>query len=280
MHGGITMNNCTETLTNYENYLVKDELSDNTVKAYLWTASFFLNHYNAITKNNVMKYKAYLIEHYKPQTVNSRIHAINKFLIYLNKKQFTLKTIKIQQRTFLDNVISNAEYKCFLKKLKEDNHIKYYMIVRTLACTGARVSELTQFKIEDVKKGYIDIYAKGGKLRRIYFPKPLQDELLSWVLSEHREYGKLFLNKNGVTISIKGIEHMLKTYAIRYHINPLVVHPHSFRHRYALNFLHNKPKELTALADILGHSCLDTTRIYTRKTAQEQYELVNSTVNW
>ena len=274
------MNNYNEILKNYENYLKKEEMSDNTIKAYLWTASFFLDHYNTINKSSVLKYKTYLIEHYKPKTVNSRIYAINRFLLYLNKNNLSLKTIKIQQRTFLDNVISNAEYQRFLKKLKENNNIKYYMIVRTLACTGARVSELIQFQIEDIREGYIDIYAKGGKLRRIYFPKALQDELLSWTLSEHRETGKLFLNKNGVTISIKGIEHMLKCYAAKYNINPAVVHPHSFRHRYALNFLRNKPKELVALADILGHSCLDTTRIYTRRTAREQYELVNSTVNW
>ena len=276
----MNVNDNHETLENYEKYLIREEMSDNTIKAYLWTASYFLEHYHTINKKNILKYKSYLIEHFMPRTINSRIYAINRFLLYLNKRTLTLKTIKIQQRTFLDNVISNAEYTRFLKNLKGDNKTKYYMIVRTLACTGARISELIQFKIEDVREGYIDIYAKGGKLRRIYFPKTLQNELLSWTASEQRECGNLFLNKNGVTISIRGIEHMLKNYAIKYHMNPLVVHPHSFRHRYALNFLHNKPKELIALADILGHSCLDTTRIYTRRTAQEQYALVNSTVNW
>lgn len=272
--------NTNEILQSYEKYLIREEMSQNTIKSYIWTASFFITQYGTINKNNVLSYKKYLISTFKPQTVNSRIHAMNKFLLYLNKRNLLLKTIKIQQRTFLDNVISNAEYKRFLTNLKNDGYIKYYMLVRTLACTGARISELIRFQIEDVYEGYIDIYAKGGKLRRIYFPQILRSELISWVESENRNTGSLFLNKNGVTISIRGVEHMLKVYAAKYKINPDVVHPHSFRHRYALNFLHNRPKELIALADILGHSCLDTTRIYTRRTAQEQYALVNSTVNW
>lgn len=274
------MNNMSEILQNYEKYLIKEEMSDNTVKAYLWTVSYFLDTYSSVTRSNLLKYKEYLKHTYKPQTVNTRIYAMNKFLIYLNKRNLLLKTVKIQQRTFLDNVISNAEYKRFLRNLKDDGHMKYYMIVRTLTCTGARISELIRFQIEDVYEGYIDIYAKGGKLRRIYFPKQLRSELIEWVEYEERNTGSLFLNKNGVTISVRGVEQMLKTYAAKYNINPDVVHPHSFRHRFALNFLHNKPKELIALADILGHSCLDTTRIYTRRTAQEQYALVNSTVNW
>ena len=274
------MNNTIELLQNYEDYLLKGEMSTNTIKAYVWTASYFLNNYSKISKNNILAFKKHLINTYKPQTVNCRIYALNSFLRYMNKKHLVIKTIKIQQRTFLDNVISNAEYKRFLTNLKNDGHMKYYMIIRTLICTGARVSELIRFQVEDVREGYIDIYAKGGKLRRIYFPKVLQSEILAWTTSENRYSGTLFLNRSGVTISIRGIEHMLKKYAIKYDINPAVAHPHSFRHRYALNFLHNKPKELTMLADILGHSQLDTTRIYLRRTAQEQFALINSTVNW
>lgn len=272
--------NVSELLKDYEKYLIKEEMSSNTIKAYVWTASFFLIQYGSINKKNVLAYKEYLKITYKPRTVNSRIYALNRFLLYINKRNLLLKTIKIQQRTFLDNVISNSEYKRFLANLKKDGHIKYYMLVRTLACTGARISELIRFQIEDVYEGYIDIYAKGGKLRRIYFPKVLRAELIAWIESDNRNTGSLFLNKNGVTISVRGIEQMLKNYASKYNINPDVVHPHSFRHRFALNFLHNRPKELIALADILGHTCLDTTRIYTRRTAQEQYALVNSTVNW
>lgn len=274
------MNNTNELLENYEKYMIKQEMSENTIKSYLWTASYFLNTYSAITKKNLIKYKDHLKHTYKPQTVNTRIYALNNFLLFINKRNMLLRTVKIQQRTFLDNVISNAEYRRLLKNLANDGHIKYYMIVRTLTCTGARASELIKFQIEDVYEGYIDIYAKGGKLRRIYFPKQLQSELIGWIESENRNTGSLFLNKNGVTISVRGIEQMLKKYAVKYKINPDVVHPHSFRHRFALNFLHNRPKELIALADLLGHSCLDTTRIYTRRTSQEQFALVNSTVNW
>lgn len=269
-----------DVLEDYERYMIRQELSVSTIKSYMWTATYFSEHYPAVSKHNLMLYKEYLKANYKPHTVNTRIYAINHFLVYINRRSLLLKTVRIQQRTFLDNVISNAEYKRFLRALKNDGHIKYYMIVHTLACTGARISELLQFRIEDVSEGYLDIYAKGGKLRRIYFPKYLREELMEWAAQENRESGALFLNKNGITISARGVEQMLKKYADQYKINPEVVHPHSFRHRFALNFLKNKPKEIIALADLMGHSNLNTTRIYTRRTAQEQFALVNSTVDW
>lgn len=267
-------------LKKYETYLIRNEMADNTIKSYMWVASYFMEHYGSLTKKNVMNYKKYLMDNYKPSTVNCRIQAINRFLEYNHKKNLTLKTIRIQSKPYVDNVISNAEYKRFLYNLKKDNRMKYYMIVRTLICTGARVSELVQFQIEDVYEGFKDIYGKGGKLRRIYFTNTLRSELKVWLADEGRLSGPLFLNKNGITISIRGIETMLKKYATEYHIDPKVVHPHAFRHRYALNFLKKRPKAISELADILGHSSLNTTMIYARRTAQEQFWLINSTVDW
>lgn len=154
------------------------------------------------------------------------------------------------------------------------------MIVRTMACTGARISEVISFQVEDVYVGYVELYAKGNKLRRIYFPKQLQNELMKWVEDENRTEGALFLNKNGITITANGVSCMLKNFAVKYRIDQRVMHPHSFRHRFSLNFLSRKPNEILLLADILGHSNINTTRIYTRRTAQEQYNLINSIVNW
>ncbi len=274
------MENRTEILNHYEKYLIKNEMSDNTILSYMWTATFFLENYNSFSKSNILKYKKYLMENFKITTVNSRIQALNRFLIYNHKKNLCLKTVKLQRQPFLDNVISNAEYRRLLTNLKKDNRMKYYIIVRVLACTGARISELVQFQIEDIEEGYRDIYAKGGKMRRIYFTKILQNEIKEWLSSEGRTTGPIFLNKNGVTISVRGIESMLKRYAIEYHINKDVVHPHSFRHRFALNFLKKRPNQLVALADILGHSNINTTRIYLLRTSREQYNLINSTVDW
>ena len=267
-------------LSNYEKYLRKEEAAENTIKTYICTVRFFFRTYGNISKNNLLQYKEYLIANYKPSTINTKILAINNFLHFYKKDSLKLKTVKIQQKTYLDNVISNSDYRKLIRKLKEEDQIKWYMIIHTMACTGARISEVVSFQIEDVYCGYAELYAKGAKLRRIYFPKVLQKELIKWVETENRIEGPLFLNKNGVTISESGVNRMLKNFAKRYKIDQRVMHPHSFRHRFSLNFLAKKPNEIILLADILGHSNINTTRIYTRRTAQEQYRIINSVVDW
>lgn len=269
-----------EILANYEKYLRKAEMAENTIKSYIGTVNYYLRTYGTITRGNILKYKENLISNYKIATVNNRILAINNFLHFLKKDSLKVKTVKVQQKTFLDNVISNSDYKKLIRNLKNDNQTKWYMIIRTMACTGARVSEVIVFQIEDVYAGYVELYAKGNKLRRIYFPKTLQGELIRWIEAEERVAGSLFLNKNGVTISANGIACMLQKFAKRYKIDKRVMHPHSFRHRFALNFLAKKPNEIVLLADLLGHSNINTTRIYTRRTAQEQYKIINSVVDW
>lgn len=267
-------------LSSYEKYLRKEEAAENTIKTYTCAVRFFLVTYGNISKNNLLQYKEYLIANYKPSTINTKILAINNFLHFVKKDSLKLKTVKVQQKTYLDNVISNSDYRKLIRKLKEEEQIKWYMIVHTMACTGARISEVVSFQVEDVYSGYAELYAKGAKLRRIYFPKRLRIELIEWVEKENRTEGPLFLNKNGVTISESGINRMLKQFAYRYKIDQRVMHPHSFRHRFSLNFLARKPNEIILLADILGHSNINTTRIYTRRTSQEQYRIINSAVDW
>ena len=92
-----------------------------------------------------------------------------------------LKSIKVQQRSYLENVISNADYTFLKNKLKGEGNLEWYFVVRYLAATGARVSELVQIKIEHVSIGYFDIYTKGGKVRRLFIPKKLKEETLVWL---------------------------------------------------------------------------------------------------
>jgi len=148
-----------------------------------------------------------------------------------------------------------------------------------LAATGARVSELTQIKVEHVKIGWFDLYSKGGKLRRLYIPKILRKEALEWLSSIDRQSGFIFLNRFGKRITTRGIASQLKTYAIKYGISTKVVYPHSFRHRYAKNFL-EKFNDISLLADLMGHESIETTRIYLRRTASEQQEIVDTVVTW
>lgn len=263
----------------FEDYLRKTNLSENTIEVYLWTVKYFEEHYDEITKENLLAYKGYLMENFKPKTVNLRIQAMNKYLAYLGKEQFRIKAVKVQQKNFLENVISNADYKFLKKALKKDGNMEWYFVVWYLAATGARVSELIQIKIEHVEIGYFDLYSKGGKLRRLYIPKKLRTETLEWLKTEERTSGYLFLNRFGERITARGISQQLKNYAEKYGLDKKVVYPHSFRHRYAKNFL-EKYNDIALLADLMGHESIETTRIYLRKTASEQQAIVDKIVTW
>jgi integrase len=264
--------------TKFKEYLEKTNFSKNTVESYYFAIEQFYQQYGDINKRNLKNYKAWLIENYKPKTVNLRLRAINCYLDFIHKSELKLTFVKIQQKTYLENVISEADYNYLKNQLKKDD-IDWYMIVRFLAATGARVSELIQFKVEHVRLGYIDIYSKGGKLRRIYIPKQLKDEALTWLANRNQDSGFIFLNKYGNRITTRGISGQLKKFAIKYDINPAVVYPHSFRHRFAKNFL-SKCNDISFLADLMGHESIETTRIYLRKTSTEQQELVDTLIDW
>ena len=151
--------------------------------------------------------------------------------------------------------------------------------MRFLAATGARVSELVQIKSEHVEIGYLDLYSKGGKLRRIYIPSALQKETLNWMHETKKDSGFLFVNRKGEQITSRGIASQLKHFAVRYGLDPAVVYPHSFRHRFAKSFL-ERYNDLAMLADLMGHESIETTRIYLRKTSTEQRNIVNKVIDW
>ena len=263
----------------FKKYLEKSNLSENTISSYIATIKMFNKIFGDINKKNLLAFKGYMIENYKPKTVNLRIQAINKYLIFINKKDLILKAIKIQQKTFLENVISTADYNYLKKSLKKDKEYEWYFLVRFLGATGARVSEIIQFKVEHVKIGYFDLYSKGGKMRRIYIPKLLINEAEAWLKSINKDSGFLFVNRNGYRISTRGIALKLKGFAVKYGIDTKVVYPHSFRHRFAKNFL-EKFNDISLLADLMGHDSIETTRIYLRRTSTEQKDIVDKIVTW
>ena len=126
----------------FEMHLRQANMADNTIAAYKYAVNDFNGRYKELNKKNLLLYKTYLIENFKPKTVNLRIQALNKYLDYLGKSRLRLKSVKVQQKSFLENVISNADYIFLKNKLKEDGVTEWYFVVRFLAATGARVSEL------------------------------------------------------------------------------------------------------------------------------------------
>ena len=203
-------------ITRFKDYLAKTNLAKNTVASYVWTVNYFLSHYGEVNKKNLLAYKGYLVENFKPQTVNLRLQG---------------------------------------------------------------VSELLHIKVEHVKVGYLDLYSKGGKVRRLYIPKNLRNEALLWLKKKGVTSGYLFLNRFGQRITTRGIAQQLKHFADKYGLNRDVVYPHSFRHRFAKNFL-DRFNDLALLADLMGHESIETTRIYLRRTASEQQKIVDKVVNW
>ncbi len=266
-------------ITKFKHFLMQQNLSENTINSYVFTVESFFVNYQEITKKNLLAYKGMLVEKYKAKTVNLRIQGINKYLEFIKRDKDKLKFVKIQQKTYLENVISNADYEFFKNQLKKDKNLDWYFVVRFLGATGARVSELIQIKVEHVKLGYIDLYTKGGKIRRIYIAKKLQSDAIKWLESKNKDSGYVFCNKRGERLTTRGIAHQLKELAIKYKMNLNVVYPHSFRHRFAKNFL-DKYNDLALLADLMGHESIETTRIYLRRTSEEQQEIVNKVITW
>ncbi len=266
-------------LEKFEMDLRNTNLSENTIISYTFAVRQYFAQYNTVNKRNLRAHKMWLIESYKPKTVNLRLRAINCYLDSIGKPEWKLQFVKVQQKPFLENVISEADYEYLKNCLIRDGDTFWYFVIRFMGATGVRVSELIQFKAEHVKSGYVDLYSKGGKLRRIYIPKALQEEALAWLRERGQESGFLFLNKQGKKITTRGIAGQLKVLAKRYELDPAVVYPHSFRHRYAKSFL-ERFNDIALLADLMGHESIETTRIYLRRTSTEQQAIVDKIVDW
>ena len=263
----------------FERHLRGTNLSENTISSYLFAIRQYSSQYDGITKKNLRAYKVWLIENYKPKTVNLRLRAINCYLESIGKESWKMPFVRVQQKAFLENVISEADYEYLKSCLLRDKRYLYYFLIRFMAATGARVSEVVQFQAEDVQKGFKEIYSKGNKVRRIYIPKALRTDALLWLQAAGIRKGDIFLNRFGRRITPAGIRGQLKTLAVLYGINPDVVHPHSFRHRFAKSFI-EKCGDISLLSDLLGHKTIETTRIYLRRSSNEQYEIVNKVVDW
>lgn len=256
-------------MQDFKDFLKHENLSKNTIDSYQSSVDLFFSRYEKITKDNLLSFKAFLVDSYKGKTINLRLQGINKYLDFIKKPSLKLKFVKLQQKTFLENVISDADYEFLKNKLWKDKNYDWYFVVRFLGATGARVSELIQFKYENVTRGYIDLYTKAGKIRRIFIPSSLQKKAIAYYTSVNRTSGYLFLNAQGQQITTRGLSHQLKQLAKKYKMNLSVIYPHSFRHRFAKNFL-EKNKDIALLADLMGHESIETTRIYLRKQVKSK----------
>ena len=264
-------------MKDFEEYLQAQDYASNTISSYLFAAKQLEQNISPITNQSLLEHKEWLVSLFAPKTANNRIGAINVYLDFLEYNGIRLKGVKVQQKPFLNNVISNDEYRRLRDGLTRDKDWFWYFVVRFLACTGVRVSELRKFEHAHVLAGHMDIVSKGQKLRRVYIPVNLQTEAISWCTREGKTEGVLFGDRSALTS--RGIALGLKRAAERYDINPDVVYPHSFRHLFAKNFISKNP-DIAFLADLMGHESIETTRIYLRRTSAEQRRAVDEAIDW
>lgn len=278
-----------EQLKMFEQFLKKENRSANTAASYLSAVRLYYRKYPKITLENLQEFKSVLLREFSPNTVNSRICALNHYIRFLEYHSgeflsreltgYRLSHVKIQKQPFVDNIISQEDYVFFKDCLKRDGNYYWYFVIRFITATGARVSELVQIKAEHLHLGYMDLYSKGGKLRRLYFPDSLTEETLLWLEKRGIQSGFLFLNHQGRQITPRGINFQLKKLAGSYGLDTTVIYAHSFRHRFAKNFL-SKFNDISLLADLMGHENIETTRIYLKKTSREQRHLIDEIVIW
>ena len=262
----------------FAQYLQEKGYAQNTVGSYVFASEQLLSKVPQLTNQSLLGHKEWLVSSFAPKTANNRIGAINAYLDYIEFDGIRLKGVRIQQKPFLDNVISNEQYARMRDGLKRDGEWFWYYIVRYLGCTGARVSELRQFRVRHIVDGYMDIISKGQKLRRVWIPEALCRESSLWK-AEADPDDLLFPGRGDGAISARGISLGLKRAAHRYGIDQSVVYPHSFRHLYAKNFIERNPN-IALLADLMGHESIETTRIYLRRTANEQRAAVDEAIDW
>ncbi len=253
------------TIRDFENHLWERELAPNTIKAYIDHVLKYFDKYDEITKSNLIEWKRGLLEKMKPKSVNHYITAMSEYLKFIGRAELALKKVKVQVQQTVENVISRDEFDLLLKNIKTDGKMKMYYICLFLGKTGARVSELRQLKKKDLLRGYAEIPTKG-KIRRIYFCDSLRSEEIYSFFDTLKDEDFLFPNRFGLQITTRGIAQQLINYAHKYGINEKVMHPHSFRHFFAIEFL-KRDNDISLLADLMGHNSINTTAIFAIKQA-------------
>lgn len=250
-----------------------DEKSDNTLKKYKVNVSSFIEFIKEkdLTKKSYLEFIKNLevIEEYLPNTSNSYIVAINKFLKWLGLKDLIIKQLKLQQDSSINDYLSLSDCKRLLRIAKRKEQMDNYFIIQILFKTGIRISELKYFTIENLDT--VIVIKNKGKIRNIPVVSDLVRELKKYAKSKNITSGNLFANpKTGKIYVQSTIWRRLKKIAGYARVNKDNVHAHSFRHLFAKLYLETYPGDIVGLADILGHNSLETTRIYTRDSNKEK----------
>lgn len=241
--------------------------SRNIFETFVFFGEFISN--REITKQEVMEYKKSLIENYAPASVNSMLVSLNCFLHFIDRSDCCVKLLKIQRQMFVNEKkeLTTAEYR---RLLKAAQGTRLELVIQTICETGIRVSELKYITVDAVEQGRAVVDCKN-KTRVIFIPSPLRKILLQYIKKSGIQAGSVFVTKTGKPLNRSNIWRDMKALCERANVAPGKVFPHNLRHLFARTF-YSIERDIVRLADLLGHSSINTTRIYTIETGKQHLD--------
>ena len=266
----------TGLVRDYENYLVEEERSRNTITKYMrdLKSYFIFLQGEAVTKESLVCWKEKLTQTYLPASVNSMLAAVNGFLEWAGYPQYRVKPLKIQREIFTkpEKELSKEEYIRLVKAAEEKQNCRLALILQTICATGIRVSELQFITLETARTGRTVVDCKGKK-RTVFLPGALSRALQEYCREHGIKEGVVFRTKNRKPLDRSNIWRDMKNLCCSAGVEPEKVFPHNLRHLFARTYYHME-KDLSRLADLLGHSNVTTTRIYTMESGLEHAKQV------
>ena len=260
-----------EIISGFKEYLILEERSGATVEKYIRDISAFSNYADGaeITKETVIAYKKHLQDSYAVRSVNSMLASINSLFVFLGWHDLKVKSIKLQQQIYCpeEKELTKAEYTRLCRTAERKHNERLNLILQTICGTGIRVSELQFITVEAVKQGEAVVNCKA-KTRSVFIVKELQKKLLRYARSHGIKTGCIFITRTGKPISRTNIWREMKNLCLEAEVSPTKVFPHNLRHLFARVF-YGIEKDIAKLADVLGHSSINTTRIYIISTGTE-----------
>lgn len=256
----------------FEDYLRHDEREESTIEAYLRSLTRFAEWADgrAITKELAMEWKTALSEAgYRPISVNAMLAAVNKFFTYMGREDCKVKYLKLQRQMFRksEKDLSKEEYQRLVQAAHEKGDLRMELILETICATGIRVGELKYITVEAVRAGVAEIALKG-KIRTILLPHRLCRKLQKYARQQKIASGKIFLTQDGLPVSRQHVWTRMKALCEPAGVERTKVFPHNLRSLFARSF-YGSCHDVVRLADVLGHSSIETTRIYLMSTGKE-----------
>ena len=260
----------TEIIRSFNDYLINEEKASATVNKYLHDVCEFQTWLSEQEpcKTAVLAYKSYLCEQYAPSSVNAALSSLNSFFNFMEWYDLRVKNLKIQKQIFAstDKELTKAEYDRLLQAAKQKKNERLYLLMQTICSTGIRVSEVRYVTVEAVARGVAEINCKG-KRRQVFLPKQLCQILKQYIKEQKIKSGAVFVTKNGNPLDRSNIWSDMKKLCKAANVSEKKVFPHNLRHLFARTY-YSLQKDIVRLADILGHSSVNTTRIYTMETGE------------